>query len=60
MKRMQVQAGIAKPMAEFADLRLIAVIQVLPSAKYFHGRDAGLLHAVQPRDRQTMIDKEMS
>ena len=56
---MQLQVRIAKPVAQFGDLGAIAVVQVLPRAEDLHGRNARVLHLVELRNRQPMIDKQV-
>lgn len=46
-------------MSKFADLSFIAVIEVLPSAKYFHGFEAGIPHAFQPNGSKPVSDKKV-
>ena len=47
-------------MAEFGDLRLIAIIQVLARAEYFYRGNSGLLNFAEERRRQPVIDEQMS
>src|SRR6185437_7199157 len=56
---MKLQLRIAKPVAEFPDLRAILIIQVLPRAENFDQRDAGVPDAIQPNGRQPMIDEQV-
>src|SRR5208283_1010111 len=46
-------------MAEFGDLRLVAIVQVLPRAEYLDRRNAGLLDALQRRAGQPVVDKHV-
>ena len=43
VQRVQLQLGIAEPVAEFGDLRLVAIVQVLARAEDLHRGDSGLL-----------------
>ena len=42
--------GIAKPVAQFGDLRLVAVVQVLPRAEDLDGGNARVLNSVSHAD----------
>ncbi len=56
---MQLQLGIAEPVAQFVDLRAIAIIQMLARAEDLDRRNAGLLDPVQPDRREPMIDEQV-
>ena len=49
VQRVQLQIGIAEPVAQFGDLRLIAIIQVLARAEDLHRGDPGLLDFAEQR-----------
>jgi hypothetical protein len=56
---MQFDLGIAKPVAQFVDLRFVAIVQVLACAEDFHQRDSGVPDAVEPLRGEVMIDEQM-
>jgi len=56
---MELQLGIAKPVAEFANLCPVAVVQVLAGAKDLDFRDSGIPDLFQKNGRQPVIDKEV-
>ena len=60
MQRVQFQIGLAEPVAEFLDLRLIAIVEVLARAENLYRGDSGLLNFSQQRRRQPVIDEQMS
>ena len=43
MQRVQLQLGIAEPVAEFGDLRLVAIVQMLARAEDLYRGNSGLL-----------------
>ena len=59
VQRVELQIGIAEPVAEFGDLRLIAIIEVLATAEDFHCGDSGLLNSAEQGRRQPVIDEQM-
>ena len=59
VQRMQLQFGIAKPVAQLGDLRAIAIVQVLARAENLHRRDARLMDLIQPDGGQPMIHEQV-
>jgi hypothetical protein len=56
---MELQVRVAKPVAQFGDLGAIAVVQVLPRAEDFHGRNPRALNLVELRNRQPVTDEQV-
>ncbi len=48
MQGVKLQIRIAEPVAQFGDLRAVAIVQMLPRAENLHGGDARVLDLVQP------------
>ena len=59
VQRVQLQIGIAEPVAQFGDLRLIAIIQVLARAENLYRGDSGVLNFSEQRGCQPVIDEQM-
>ena len=59
VQRVQLQLGIAEPVAEFGDLRLVAIVQVLARAENLDRGNAGLLDSAEQRRRQPVIDEQV-
>jgi hypothetical protein len=57
---MQLQFGVAKPVAELADLRVVTVIEMLSGAKKLHFRDARLPDLFKPGGGEAMICEDVS
>ena len=60
MHGMQLQFGIAKPMAEFADLRGVAIVQVLSRAKELDRGNTRLPDLLEPGGGEPMICEDVS
>ena len=56
---MKFEFGIAEPVAEFGDLRLVAIIQVLTRAEDLDCADTGLLDSAEQGRRQAMIHEQV-
>ncbi len=50
---------IAEPVAQFADLRFVAVIQMLRRAEDLDRRNPRAIHAVQPGSGQPVVDDDV-
>ncbi len=59
VQRMQLQVRIAEPVAQLRDLRLVAIIQVLPRAENLHGGNPGLLDPPQQRRGQPVVHEQV-
>src|SRR5579883_2467998 len=59
MQRVEFHFRVTKPVTQFRDLRLIAIVQVLARAEDFHRQNSRLLDAAQQRRSQAMIDKQV-
>ena len=57
--RVQLQLGIAEPVAQFGDLRLVAIVQVLARAEDLHGGNSGLLDSARAAPRQPVVDEQV-
>jgi hypothetical protein len=55
----QLQLGIAKPVAKLGDLGAVAVIQVLTRNKYFDLGNAGIPDAIEPNRSKAIIDEQV-
>jgi hypothetical protein len=51
----ELEVGVAEPMAQLGDLAAVAIVQMLPGAKDFHGGNARLHGLVQPGNSQAMV-----
>ena len=57
---MELQLRIAKPVAEFGDLRAVAIIQMLAGAEDLHQRNARVPDPLEPDRGQAVVDEQMS
>ena len=56
---MQLHLGSPEPVTQFVDLRPIAIIQMLPRAKYLDCRHSGQTDLVQPDRVEPMVDEQV-
>ncbi len=59
VERIQLQIGIAKPVAELSDLRGVAPVEMLLRAENFDRLDARAFDAAEPGSGQAMIDDDV-
>ena len=52
---MQLELGVAKPVAQLGDLSLIPPIKMLPGAEQFYQRYASMLDLLEQRSGETVI-----
>src|ERR1700730_6524179 len=59
MQGMELQFGIAKPVAEFGDLGFVRIVQVLPRAENLYRADTRLLDPAEQCHGEPVVDEQV-